>query len=353
MRRALLLLLAAWACAAGAAKYPEVVPGRALVFPRDHGAHPDFRIEWWYVTGWLEAAGRAPMGFQVTFFRVRNPAAEANPSAFAPRQILFAHAALADPRAPRLRHAERSARAGFGWAQAGEERTAVRIGDWSLEQEGDSYRAHIAGPDVAFDLRFEARRPPLLHGESGYSRKAPDPRKASYYYSRPRMAVTGQVLQAGRPVPVRGTAWLDHEWSSELLPDEAVGWDWTGVNLHDGGALMAFRLRDRRGGTLWASATRMHPQGAVRRFGPDEVAFAPQRLWRSPASGTEYPVGMRVTVADLALDLVPMMDDQELRTRTGRGAIYWEGAVSARAEAGEVGRGYLELTGYAQPLRLR
>jgi predicted secreted hydrolase len=241
--------------------YPPVVRGRTLRFPADHGAHPDFRTEWWYATGWLASAGGEPFGFQTTFFRLRTGIGERNPSAFAPRQLVLAHAAVSDPAHGRLRHAERAARAGFGRAGFAHGKTAVWIGDWRFEQEvqpnsdSDVYRAEVRGDDFAYSLRLAAAGPALLNGDAGFSAKAADPRHASYYYSRPQLAVSGTLTRAGRRQEVSGRAWLDHEWSSELLPQAAQGWDWVGINLADGGALMAFRLRRPDGSPLWAAAT--------------------------------------------------------------------------------------------------
>ena len=148
-----------------AASYPHVVPGVELVFPRDEGGHPDFRIEWWYVTGWLDDDGADPVGFQVTFFRVRPGLAESNPSAFAPKQIVFGHAAIADPRHGKLRHAERSARAGFDLAYAREGRVDVKLDDWTMEQDGSVYRADVGGDGFRMQLDLEPTQPPLLQGD--------------------------------------------------------------------------------------------------------------------------------------------------------------------------------------------
>src|SRR5262245_26101746 len=245
-RRFLALPLALAAARAVADEgYPAVEAGRTLSFPRDHGSHPDFRTEWWYITGWVKGQAGRDYGVQVTFFRHRPRVVEANPSAFAPRQLLFAHAAVADPALGRLRHDQRAARAGFGLAEASNETTRVVIDDWSLALDGDVYHAHIISREFAFDLRFAAQQPILLNGEAGLSRKGPRPEQASFYYSRPQLAVTGTLTVDGKDAAVTGVAWLDHEWSSEYIAAGASGWDWTGVNFTDGGALMAFRMRDR------------------------------------------------------------------------------------------------------------
>jgi predicted secreted hydrolase len=164
--------------------------------------------------------------------------------------------------------------------------------------------------------------------------------------------VTGTLTVGGTAADVTGTAWLDHEWSSEPMAPEATGWDWTGINLADGGALMAFRMRDKAGGTVWAGGTLRERDGRPRVLAPDEVRFVPSRSWRSPRTGVEYPVAMRVTAGGKDITLEPLFDDQELDARASTGTIYWEGAVRATTAGREVGRGYLELTGYGAPLRL-
>jgi predicted secreted hydrolase len=205
----------------------------------------------------------------------------------------------------------------------------VWIDDWVLAQEGDRWRATIRGREFDFDLAFTAPGAPVLQGEGGFSRKGQRPHEASYYYSRPQLDVQGTV--GGRQMS--GRAWLDHEWSSAYLAPEAEGWDWTGINLFEGRSLMAFQMRGRNGAIHYA---------------PPETVFKTLRTWQSPRTGVHYPVSMEVN----GLRLEPLMDDQELDSRASTGTIYWEGAVRAFAENREVGRGYLELTGYWKPMKL-
>jgi len=353
-RRRFLLapLLAAALPARAEIRYPAVERGAALVFPRDHGSHPAFRTEWWYVTGWVRDAQGRDFGVQVTFFRTRPGVAEGSASRFAPTQLVFAHAAIADPALGRLRHEQRAARAGFELAQASETSTDVAIGDWSLSLAGDTYTARVAARDFAFTLSFAARQPLLLQGERGVSRKGPNDAQASYYYSRPQLATTGTVTLGAQTVPVTGTAWLDHEWSSEYLAADARGWDWTGINLDDGGALMAFVIRGRDGEAYWAGGTLREANGSQRVLARDDVRFVPVRHWRSPRTNVSYPVAMRLEVPGMTLDLVPLMDDQELDSRASVGTIYWEGAVRALSGGRALGRGYLELTGYGGALKI-
>lgn len=354
-RRAFLASLGALAASpirAAELAYPVVRAGVPLVFPRDHGAHPAFRTEWWYVTGWLRDRRGADLGFQVTFFRTRPPIGDANPSSFAPRQLLLAHAALADPKVGHLLHDQRAGRAALGVAGFAEDTTRVWIDAWRLELAGERYRAVILAREFALDLGFAAGHPPLLQGVGGVSRKGPRASEASYYYSRPGLVVSGSIERGAGSEPVSGTAWLDHEWSSEYLAAGASGWDWIGINLDDGGALMAFRMRGKGDEVLYAGGTRAHADGRRVTFGPDEVAFVPLRRWRSPRSGTEYPVAMQVRAGDETWRIEPLFEDQELDSRASTATIYWEGAVRAVRDGRPAGRGYLELTGYWQPMRI-
>ncbi len=323
-----------------------------MQFPRDEGSHPDFRIEWWYLTGWLDDENRKPLGFQITFFRVRPELKHDNPSAFSPRQMIIAHAAISDPARGSLIHEQRAARAGFELAGCDEGRTRVWIDDWRLEQAGTTYRAVIAAREFSLQLAFEAAQPPMKQGGDGFSRKGPAPESASYYYSLPHLKARGSLARGGKQRQVSGTAWLDHEWSSQYLEKDAVGWDWIGINLDGGGALMAFRMRDKQGGHLWSGGALRRPDGRLMVFAPDEVRFTPGRTWRSARSGTNYPVSWLVKAGDLDVSIEPLFDDQEHDTRASTGTIYWEGAVRAYLDGKPAGRGYLELTGYAKPLKL-
>ena len=355
MRRRGLAALAG-ALALGAAAPPpafEVVrPGVPLVFPRDHGAHPGYHTEWWYVTGWLDVPGEAPKGFQITFFRTATGIAAASRSAFAPRQILFAHAALSDAATGHLLHGQRIAREGLGLARAATNDADVTIDDWRFRRRADGrYAAHVVTADYALDLVITPTQPILPEGEDGYSRKGPAPGQASRYYSQPHLTVAGVLTRGGQAKRVAGTAWLDREWSSTYLMPGAVGWDWTGLNLADSAALMAFRIRGQDGRTLWAGGTWRDAAGRRTVLRPQDVRFRPRHLWQSRRTGARYPVDpvidIRLAGGWRTLPLTPLMPDQELDSRASGGPVYWEGAVRVPG-----GRGYLELTGYGSKLRL-
>ncbi len=357
-------------CEAAPGVVASDVPPRALVFPTDHGSHPDSRIEWWYVTGWLRAGrpDEPTHGFQITFFRSRTDVNAHHPSHFAAQQLVFAHAALTDLAQGRLLHDQRIARAGFGIAQALTGDANVMLRDWHFQREdaaavaasataptpaASRYRARMASDSAGFalDLSMATTQPVLLQGEAGTSRKGPQ--QTSRYYSEPQLAVSGTLTRQGAALPVHGTAWLDHEWSDSVLPPGAVGWDWIGMNLNDGSALTAFRLRAADGRTVYAGGSLRSASGAFRNFAADEVSFTPGRVWTSPTSQARYPVEWTLQTPAGRHRIVALLDAQELDSRQSTGTIYWEGLSELRDDSGQrVGRGYLEMTGYAGRLSL-
>jgi predicted secreted hydrolase len=355
-RRRLLLTLAALAPAASraAVSYAPVVP-RSLVFPQDFGAHPDFRTEWWYLTGWLGDM-RQPLGFQLTFFRTRTDIDPANPSSFAAHQLVIAHAAIADPARGSLLLDERIARTGFDLAGTASGDTDVRLSGWRLRRDAqsDTYHAQLAARDFQLEFAASASAPPWLQGDAGLSRKGPDVVQASYYYSRPQLKVQARLSRGGATQELSGIAWLDHEWSSAALAPTAAGWDWIGMNLDDGSALAAFQIRTQQAGQppVQTYASIREASGRVQLIAAAEVRFTPLRYWNSARHRTAWPVTQRIQIGDRIFETRPLMDDQELDSSLTTGAVYWEGA-SQLLEAGRpVGRGYLEMTGYVAPLKL-
>jgi predicted secreted hydrolase len=349
-----LLLLLAQCCQAAPPAFAPVLPGRPLSFPADYGAHPEFKTEWWYVTGWLNTADGKPLGFQVTFFRSRTGADDANPSAFAPKQLIMAHAALSDPALGHLVHDQRSAREGFGLAYAKSRITDLKLDDWRMRRGDDGiYTVSIKSAELTLELRLAPGGPVLPQGDRGYSTKGPKPENASYYYSEPQLKVTGLAGRANAaPAQVSGTAWLDHEWSSQALDPDAAGWDWVGANLDDGSALMAFQIRGKQGDKLWAHAALRDASGKVTQFAPDQVSFTPQARWKSPRTNAVYPVATTLVTGASSWSIKPLQDDQELDARRSTGAVYWEGAVTIARDGAPAGRGYLEMTGYVRPMTL-
>lgn len=359
-----LVLQAAITAAAGAASARSQALPASLRFPRDAGAHTDFRTEWWYVTGALDTAAGAIFGFQLTFFRSRIDATQSLQSQLAARQLLFAHAAVTDVQGKRLWQAQRMARwsgmeigtVSTDSASASLKDTQLQLQDWSLTRssDGQELQAHLGSADFVIDLQFVNTQPLLLQGEGGLSRKGPDARQSSFYYSVPQLAVRGTLELHGRSVQAQGSsrAWLDHEWSQALLATGASGWDWIGVNLQDGGALTAFRLRDDDGNSTWAGGS-YRRDGVLRNFSHKEVHFHALRTWRSPTSHAEYAVEWQVHTPVGTYTLRALLDNQEIDSTETTGAIYWEGLCEVQNSSRvTVGRGYLEMTGYADALQL-
>lgn len=337
--------------------------GRALVFPRDHGAHPASRIEWWYATGWLETAARStPLGFQVTFFRSRTGLDGPPEGRLVPRQLLFAHAAVTDVTRRSHHHADRIAR----WsgqdtpgltARAARHDADVQMGRWRFRRSdagsASRYDTQIQASDFEIDLALTTTQPLLLQGDNGFSRKGPEERQASHYVSEPQLAAQGRIRVAGETLAVKGRAWIDHEWSEELLHPQAVGWDWIGINLDDGRALTAFQLRRADGSALWAGGSLRAPGQPAQNFSAQGLRFVPGRRWRSPSSNADYPVDWTVHTPAGRFSVHALLDSQELDGRASTGAVYWEGLSEVRDEGGRrAGLGYLEMTGYAGRLQL-
>ena len=337
---------------------------KTLSFPRDLGAHPDFQIEWWYVTGFTQS-GDAPdtLGFQVTFFRSRVAAAQGSESKLAAKHLLFAHAAVSDVGGKTLRSDQRIARwsglpagsnaADQAWARTDD--TGLLLQDWSLTRQSDGrLRALVQAKDFALDLSFTETQPVLLQGKNGVSRKGPSPEHFSYYYSQPQLAVQGQIRQQGtsHAAGTGSLAWLDHEWSNALLPPGAVGWDWIGINMLDGSALTAFQMRDKAGAAIWDGGS-FRAASTLYTFARGEAVFQATHWWRSPRSQARYPVQWLVRTPADFYTVKAVFEAQELDSRNSTGTIYWEGLCEVfDSKQRLAGRGYLEMTGYASPLRL-
>jgi predicted secreted hydrolase len=352
-------LLVFGGAASGAPDVPErwerADAPRRWAFPRDHGAHPEYRTEWWYFTGNLaDRAGRR-YGYQVTFFRQglqREPPLPRNP--WSVRDLYLAHFAVAEPSAARFRYAEGASRAGPGLAGAGRKGLNVWLHRWSARMEGNRTRLRAGTPDLELELDLSPRKPVVLHGRSGLSRKGPGEGQASYYSSLTDLATAGRIRVggAGPWVEVTGTSWFDHEFGSNQLSAEQAGWDWVSLHLSDRRDLMVYVLR-RADGTLEpsSSGTLVEPDGSARHLPLSDLALTPLAHWKSPRTGARYPSRWRLRVpsAGIDLELSPWLADQELVTGSSTGVVYWEGAAGGRGVSG--GRpvtceGYVELTGY-------
>jgi predicted secreted hydrolase len=338
--------------------YARALTPRPLVFPEDHGPHPDFRTEWWYYTGNVRTAAGRHLGFQLTFFRVAlappsDAVAPARASAWATRQLFIAHFALTDTAGGRFRAVSRVSRGALGLAGAEARPFRVWVEDWSVEGEGAEalpMRLRAAEGDVALDLTLTTTKPVVLQGERGLSRKGAEPGNASHYYSLTRMPATGVIRVGVETLPVTGHAWMDREWSTSALGPDVVGWDWFALQLDDGHDLMVYVLRRRDGSAdPFSAGTVVAPDGTARSLAPADVSIETLAWWTSPRTAVRYPAGWRVVVPslDLQLDVRPRLADQELVV----GTRYWEGAVAVTGgSAGQpvAGVGYVELVGYGE-----
>lgn len=335
--------------------WQEVLPGLEVELPRDHGAHPGHRTEWWYFTGHLEDEEGRETGFQFTIFRSGLDPRPAEPDAsdLRAREVLAGHLALADLEGGRFLVSQRLRRVTPGLARAAVGDLDVRLEDWTLERRGDDTLV-LAGSGVDFALALELvpEKPLVLHGSGGYSQKGPEPGNASGYTSWTRLAARGTLELDGRPRAVRGQAWYDHEWGTSQLGEGVVGWDWFSLQLEGGRELMVYGLR-RADGSLdpFSSGTLVEPDGRSVDLDPEDFSIEPDAWWTSPRSGGRYPAGWTVRAAGLELRVRPLLADCELDTAASTGVTYWEGPVEVEGDAR--GRGYVELTGYADSLERR
>jgi len=351
-----LLLGAALALSAagptGRSTWRQAAPGYRYQFPRDHFDHPDFQTEWWYYTGNLRAANGRRYGFELVFFRRgQNVAPSDNPSVWRVDDLYLAHLALTDIDGRRFRSYQRLNRAGPGIAGVSFDDGRIWNANWQAQWNKATGRQTLSAvaAGIRFTLHLEPRTPPVIHGEDGISRKAAGPGQASYYVSFPRLEVTGTLNGA----VVSGTAWMDHEWFSNLLDPTERGWDWFSIQLDDGAELMLFQLRRVDGGTEpFSSGTYIARDGRATHLTSADFALEPLDKWTSPRTHARYPVKWRIAVPrlKLALECAAAIPDQELVSEEPGGNAYWEGAVTYHSTVGGVG--YLEMTGYAAPVRL-
>ena len=321
--------------------------GKVFVFPRDHGSHPEFRTEWWYVTGHLDAKDGHRFGFQVTFFR------QARRDNGKTLHLHLAHAALLDAQTGLFLHQERLNRAGWD-AESSESTLAVRNGNWSLNLDETTQHLHIAATvnnDALLQLDLQPVKPIVIFGKDGVSRKGTSASAASHYLTWPRLKASGSVKLGAVEHAVTGEAWMDHEFSSSQLDEGQVGWDWAAVQLKDGREIMVYRMR-RKDGTLDVASTLavVERDGKSRHLASDAFAWEVLSTWKSPRSGAHYPNRVRLRFEGESLELKPLAADQEHDGGITR-LPYWEGACDVIDSHGQItGRAFLELAGYAGDL---
>lgn len=338
-----------------AAGFAKAVETRSFEFPQDHGPHPQYRNEWWYMTGNLFADNGRRFGFELTFFRFAlTPALVDTASAWRTNQVYIAHFAVTDAGRERFHVAERFSRGALGLAGATAEPFRVWIDDWQIAASDtagprERWRLRAEDDEFALDIGLEAEKAPVRNGVDGLSQKSPEPGNASYYYSVTRWRTAGRLRVDDDEFAVSGLSWLDREWSSSALGRDQQGWDWFALQLSDGSELMFYGLR-RLDGTEdpLSAGTWVAPDGQAMHLAREQVEIRVRERWTSPEGGT-YPARWDIRVPDLGLelDVVPVMSDQELFTTVR----YWEGAVDvggSRDDRPISGRGYVELTGYAQ-----
>ena len=336
-----------------------------LLFPRDHGAHPGYRVEWWYYTGNLKTERGARYGFQLTFFRSQisppdhGEAPPSDISAWRTKQLYFAHTALSSIDDSRFYYQEKMARDAVGLAgvEQGEDGAKIFLGPWSVLLKPGSHRLKAATDRFGVDLDLTPAKPPILHGIRGYSLKGLNPESASCYYSFSRLKATGSLDLDGRTVAVEGTAWMDHEFSSAPLEKNLTGWDWFGIQMDDETELMIYLLRKKDNDYSDASSgTFIKRSGESHHLDKDDFQVEVLDHWKSERSRAIYPSRWRIRVFPMGLDLtvVANMADQELTTLRTTRVTYWEGSVSvkgSRTDRSVDGVGYVEMTGYAKPFQ--
>jgi predicted secreted hydrolase len=332
-------------------QYRRALPGYRFQFPRDHFDHPAFRTEWWYYTGNVRARDGHRYGFELVFFRQgqrRGPSD--NSSTWRVDDLYLAHLALTDIDAGRFRSWQRLNRAGPGIAGASFEQRRVWNGNWQARWEpgSDSQTLSAVAEGLTLNLRLTPRKPPVINGENGVSRKGPGAGNASYYVSFTRLAAEG-TLNGGA---ISGAAWMDHEWFTYQLEPYQRGWDWFSVQLDNGTELMLFQFRDTNGAIdPYSAGTYVAADGRATHLGRSDFHLQPLEYWKSPKTGARYPIRWRIAVPslNLKLDCAAAVPGQEL-VAEGAGPTYWEGAV--RYSGSATGAGYLEMTGYDKPMRL-
>lgn len=345
----------------GSFVYKLALPGRKLSFPADHYSHPDFKTEWWYYTGHLQTENGKRYGYQITFFRFglrdrQNAQEKDHPIVFT--DFYMAHFALSDINAKKFLFRERINRGYGAKAGAGTDRYRVWNEDWKVEGDAQKHVIRVNDRGTKLDLRLAYLKPPALHGQNGLSQKGEGDGRASYYYSLTRMRTEGEIEIAGKKEKVQGLSWMDHEFGSNQLREDQVGWDWFSIQLDNQTELMLYLIR-RKDGTPdpYSSGTLIKADGNTKHLALNEFHVEALEKWKSAKSGAAYPMKWKVTIPgeEVELDIVPEFPDQELITNRSTRVTYWEGAarVSGTARGNPItGEGYVEMTGYAGKLNM-
>jgi predicted secreted hydrolase len=341
------------------AQWQQAIEPRAWVFPRDHGAHPEYRTEWWYFTGNLKDSSGNKYGYQLTFFRqgLRTDVSDSS-NQWSIRDIHIAHFTITDIMEGKFTMDERMSRSGPGLAGALTANMAVWLFNWKAQMNGATIYLEAENRDMQLMLELKPRKPLVFHGDRGLSKKGSGKGQASYYTSFTDLETRGsiQTKAGGSLVSIQGISWFDHEFGSTQLSRDQEGWDWFGLHLSDGRDLMIYLLR-KTDKTInqESSGTIIEPDGSFRHLKLSDFSVTILDTWKSPKSSGQYPCKWRIAIPSNQIDILisPLVPDQELDTRQSTGIIYWEGAVAGKGTSG--GRavqceGYVELTGYAGSL---
>jgi len=332
-----------------------------LEFPKDHGAHPGYRTEWWYYTGNLHSKTGDQYGFQLTFFRsqISPPGADKKwprpASAWRTSQVYLAHAAVTDIAGKQHLQAEDVSRAALGMAGVNQSagQTKIFLKNWSTRIDADVHVLKVDAADFSYELNFKPAKPAVMHGDRGYSLKGASPERASCYYSFTRLEGQGSIRIGGSKVAVTGSAWMDHEFSTARLEPGISGWDWFSLQFSDATEIMVYLLRTDKGGLHAASSgTYIDADGITRPIAKAEINLEVLDTWLSRQTAARYPVSWRMQIAPISIDvkITSNLPDQEMRTTGSTEFKYWEGSVSIEGTKNELpakGVGYVELTGYA------
>jgi len=336
-------------------EWKQITPPIDLRFPRDHGAHFDTKVEWWYFTGNLETAGGRQFGVQVTFFRhgLDSSPKTSNDPELAAKQLIIGHIGIADIQNQTFHFAERMRRAAAGFAHAATTDMHVWLGDWELERKQETIHFQTAIPelDANLSLSWKPKKPLVKQGQNGYSQKGQDPGNASAYVSYTRLSTQAELLWNQKTYSLSGLSWFDHEWGTSQLGPNVVGWDWWGLHLDDGRDLMIYQLRKKDGTPIpQSSGTLVHPDGTITHLSVDDFTLTPTDFWTSNKTDARYPLkwDIKIPKKNLQIRIEPKLKSAEMITEKTSGVTYWEGPVEIKGSVG--GSGYMELTGYTKKL---
>ena len=344
----------------GGFTYQLALPGRKLTFPADHYSHPDFKTEWWYYTGHLESEYGKRYGYQVTFFRFglrdRQGEIKDKPPLFS--ELYMAHFAVSDISRKKFFFRERINRGYQGKAGAATDRYMVWNEDWKVEGAGKDHLIQVNDRGTRLSLRLSSLKPPVLHGDNGLSQKGEGEGRASYYYSLTRMETEGELTIDGKREKVRGLTWMDHEFGSNQLREDQVGWDWFSLQPGDQTESMLYLIRRKDGSPdPYSGGTLVQADGTTKHLRLEDFQIEILERWKSVKSGGNYPMKWKVTIPaeGIELAIVPEFTDQELITNRSTRVTYWEGAVQVNGTMRNKpirGAGYVEMTGYAGKLKV-